>query len=216
MKSKSDTAVLKNFGFTQCLADNLIGYWQTTCQKAQAALDSPLLLFGKEIIRSPRQAGAIIPSGRRLAEAMARHAVADKGLIVELGSGTGSVTEALLNKGLPPERIIAVEQSAEMTSYLRSRFPRITVIHGDATRLTQLLPEWSIDTIVSSIPLVSLPSSDRESIIQQIQQVANGKLFIQFTYFWGGRYLEDAGFKPLYTELVLKNFPPARVMTFTV
>ena len=107
MKSKSDTAVLKNFGFTQCLADNLIGYWQTTCQKAQAALDSPLLLFGKEIIRSPRQAGAIIPSGRRLAESMARPAVADNGLIVELGAGTGSVSEELIKKGLQTTSIIA-------------------------------------------------------------------------------------------------------------
>ncbi len=57
-------------------------------------------LFLKRWLRRPFATGAVVPSGRLLAEAMAKatRTVIDgrPGHIVELGAGTGEVTKALL------------------------------------------------------------------------------------------------------------------------
>ncbi len=184
--------------------------------KTGKAACSPVVAFTQEIIRSPRQAGAICPSGTALSDAMAREAVAGDGLVVELGAGTGAVTKALLKRGIAPENIVAVEQSAHLANFLRNRFPRVKVVQEDASRLSELFYGKAIDSVVSSLPLVSLPPDMRESIMRQIRRLAAGKRLIQFTYFWGDSYLTESGFKLLHTKTVFKNFPPARVMTFEI
>jgi len=64
-------------------------------------------LFLKRWLRRPFAMGAVIPSGRLLAEAMARATVqaleGRPGHVVELGAGTGEVTKALLAAGIPVE-----------------------------------------------------------------------------------------------------------------
>jgi len=58
-------------------------------------------LFLQELVNCPRQVGAILPSSKKLAVAMARwlppHA---DSYVLELGPGTGVVTQALLDRGL--------------------------------------------------------------------------------------------------------------------
>ncbi len=175
--------------------------------------------FAWELILSPRRAGAICPSGVSLSEAMALETTVADGLVVELGAGTGAVTQALLNRGIAPENIVAVEQSAHLAAFLRNRFPHVKVVQGDAAKLSELaacFPDKPIDCIVSSIPLVSLPAAARESVIEQIKYLAPGKRLIQFTYFWGDSYLTASGLKMLRSQMVYKNLPPARLMTFVV
>jgi len=61
------------------------------------------LLFA--LLRNPASTGAVLPSSRRLANAMANAALGADA-VVELGAGTGPVTEALLRKlpGVPLDR----------------------------------------------------------------------------------------------------------------
>ena len=174
----------------------------------------PEVVFAREWARSPRLAGAIWPSGVALAEAMAARVPVGTGLVVDLGAGTGSVTAALLKKGIAAHRIVVVEQSAAMAQYLRKRFPGLTVLCGDAAELSSLLPERPVDCVISSLPLVSLPEIKREAIVHELKRVLQGQPLVQFTYFWGGAYLSQKGFNRVSSRLVLKNLPPARVMEF--
>ncbi|MDR1921640.1 MAG: methyltransferase domain-containing protein [Candidatus Adiutrix sp.] len=188
--------------------------WQSGLRELGKKSRSPWAVFILECLCSPRLSGAICPSGRALARTMAEAVPSGHGLIVELGAGTGSVTSALLKKGIAPERLITVEQSAALAEVLKRRFPAIRVIHGDAAVLTQLLPEGEVDCVVSSIPLVSLPGPTRTAIVSEVIKVLKGGQMIQFTYWWGGAYLSQFGFKHVKSQFVLKNMPPARVMTF--
>ena len=82
------------------------------------------------------------------------------GCALELGPGTGSVTEALLERGLPEHRLIAIEQSPKMAELLRSRFPRAKIITGDAFQLDKLLKRHArhvdkISMVFSSLPLLN-------------------------------------------------------------
>jgi phospholipid N-methyltransferase len=174
------------------------------------------LLFAREILRNPRTMGAGLPSTPRLAKAMANFVPkTENELVVELGAGTGIVTQALLQRGIPPERLIAIEQAHTLTEYLHQRYPQARIINGDALHLCQLLGNdcQQVTTIVSSLPFRSLPHSVGHGIIEQIQKVLpkNG-LLIQFTYDISGRTLFlPSDFKRVSHKIVWRNLPPARV-----
>ena len=96
--------------------------------------------FLRSWIEKPLATGAVMPSGRVLARTMARYVDPDaKGPVIELGPGTGPVTEALVEQGVDPARLILVEFNPVFCRLLRSRYPMATVVQGDAYRLRRLL-----------------------------------------------------------------------------
>ena len=60
--------------------------------------------------------------------------------VIELGPGTGVVTEALIERGVAPSGSIAIEYNPDFCRLLRERFPGVTVIEGDAYDLAATLP----------------------------------------------------------------------------
>lgn len=104
----------------------------------------------------PSTVGAILPSSRHLADAMARAAHGAEHLI-ELGAGTGAITEALCDHH-PDVPMLAVELDALLADQLRERFPRIEVRAAPAHQVLRRLPDRAAPTaLVSSLPFRSLP-----------------------------------------------------------
>lgn len=177
-----------------------------------------LLLFFRELFSNPMVLGAAWPSSKRLAQTMAKQVtVTSSGTLVELGPGTGVVTQALLEHGVDLERLIAIEQSGAFVKHLQRRFPLLKIVNGDAQNLSDLLANYSdINVVVSSLPLRSLPDSTVKNILQAIDKVLpDGGLFIQFTYYYGATILSlPKTFQRIHAEYVFLNFPPARVDVF--
>jgi phosphatidylethanolamine/phosphatidyl-N-methylethanolamine N-methyltransferase len=148
-------------------------------------------LFLKRWLRRPLAMGAVVPSGKLLAEAIAQAALdgfAERPghVVVELGAGTGHVTRALLDAGLPATALVPVERDPELASFLRRSFADLRVIEGDAAELGQLLAANGIArpaAVVSGLPLLSLPADVVHGIVQSVFEVlpANAPL-VQFTY----------------------------------
>jgi phosphatidylethanolamine/phosphatidyl-N-methylethanolamine N-methyltransferase len=147
-------------------------------------------LFLKRWLRRPFAMGAVIPSSRLLAEAMARATVqaleGRPGHVVELGAGTGQVTKALLAAGIAPSRLALVERDPELATFLRRHFTEPKIIEGDAARLPKLLAEHAtapIAAVVSSLPLLSLPTEIVNGIVNGVfEALPRGAALIQFTY----------------------------------
>ena len=77
--------------------------------------------FLKALIAAPRLTGAVAPSGRTLARAMATAIGSPpNGLIVELGPGTGPVTQSLIETGVAPRRLVLVEYDPGFCQLLRT------------------------------------------------------------------------------------------------
>jgi phospholipid N-methyltransferase len=135
---------------------------------------------------------------------------------VELGGGTGAVTEALLARGIPPERLVVIERAPTLAAVLRARFPRVQVVEGDAMHLTDLLRgEEGIAAVVSGLPLRSLPPRVVAIIIRQVSEVLKpGGLFVQFTYHLRPQRSLSQRFAAVSSRLVWGNLPPARVWAF--
>ena len=63
------------------------------------------LAFALAWVRNPRRVGAIAPASKALAQAMADEvARVGPGLLIEIGAGTGAITQALARLGAPPDR----------------------------------------------------------------------------------------------------------------
>lgn len=183
--------------------------------KASAHIKSHALFF-KAIIKNPWQIGACWPSSRKLAEAMAAGIeIPHQGLVVELGGGTGVITQAILNRGLPREKLIVVEYSRELARYLSKRFKGVNVICGDAAQLTRLLGSDAsqVQTIISSLPLLSLPRHKVFTIEQELQKILTpGCRYIKFTYDVKAEKLKmNLPLQHHTQKTIWFNVPPARV-----
>ena len=117
--------------------------------------------FLRSWFERPLVTGAVTPSGKMLARTMASYVDPRlEGPVVELGPGTGPVTEALIRRGIAPERLILVEFNPDFCRLLTHRFPGVTVIRGDAydmrSTLRSVLTQPAAATI-SSLPLFTKP-----------------------------------------------------------
>ncbi|MFZ0175955.1 MAG: rRNA adenine N-6-methyltransferase family protein, partial [Pseudolabrys sp.] len=125
--------------------------------------------FIRSWIEKPLSTGAVMPSSRALARAMARYVDPQAaGPVIELGPGTGPVTQALVKQGIDPARLILVEFNPDFCRLLRSRYPQATVVQGDAYRLRRLLETYVDEpaaAIVSGLPLVTKPLRTRLRLI---------------------------------------------------
>jgi len=188
-------------------------------RKSSQFLDSPLVLFTREIINNPRSVGAACPSSRQLAQAVAEAVpLTAQGLVVELGAGTGIVTEALLKRGLAPERLVAIERSQALAEYLRRHLPHSKVIGGDALHLNEILAKESqpVSVIISSLPFRTLPPEIVSGIVSQIDNsLQKNGFYVQFTYnLSGSAEFLPHHFKPVRSKIVWNNLPPARINVY--
>ena len=95
-------------------------------------------------LQKPLRIAAANPSSARLADAVARCIdLARQGPVLELGAGTGSLTQGLVRAGCSPERIIALEREPALVAVLRREFPTMTVIADDAVRIGESSPAMS-------------------------------------------------------------------------
>jgi phospholipid N-methyltransferase len=176
--------------------------------------------FLKGWIRNPLAMGALAPSGKSLAKLMARDVGAES-RVVELGAGTGTVTEALLANGVAPENLCLVERERQFVKILARRFPRCRVIEADALELDRELgADSAFDFVISGLPLLCFSPERRCRLLQQSLQLlkAHGHLH-QFTY--GGRCPIDRDLRALLRidsvllGVAALNLPPGFVYRLT-
>jgi phosphatidylethanolamine/phosphatidyl-N-methylethanolamine N-methyltransferase len=176
--------------------------------------------FIRSWMEKPLRTGAVMPSGRALARTMARYVDPESnGPIIELGPGTGPVTQALVRRGVDPARLILVEFNPDFCRLLRKRYPEATVVQGDAYRLRRTL-ENTIDgraaAMVSGLPLMTKPVRTRLRLIADaVTLLQPSAPFIQFTYAMMPPIPKElSSISAKCSELIWLNVPPARVWVY--
>ena len=179
-------------------------------------------LFLREWLANPQRTGSVTPSSPKLAAAMARWLPSDpESYVLELGPGTGAVTEALIKRGLREDRLVAIERNPKMARLLRDKFPQAQIIIGDAWHLDHLLrsrrePIESVGAVISSLPLLNFPPAEAEALTTKIRAVLEPEgNWVQYSYHLGKKQVRGAAsFKLRASKIVWLNFPPARVSVF--
>jgi phosphatidylethanolamine/phosphatidyl-N-methylethanolamine N-methyltransferase len=179
-------------------------------------------LFLREWLANPQRTGSVAPSSPMLTSAMARWLPRDSdSYVLELGPGTGAVTDALLKRGLREDRLVAIEHNPALAIHLRKRFPRAHIITGDAWQLDELLREHSpvigsVGAVISSLPLLNFPKAQADALAQKIRVILEPRgRWVQYSYhITQGRCRGGEDFRLLASKIVWLNFPPARVHVF--
>jgi phosphatidylethanolamine/phosphatidyl-N-methylethanolamine N-methyltransferase len=179
--------------------------------------------FFRSWLESPTMAGAVSPSGRYLARRMAHYVdPTSRGPVIELGPGTGVITEALIRRGIAPARLYLVEFDRAFRKLLARRFPDVHILGGDAYRLGERMRDvldGPAAAIVSSLPLLMKPERQRCALLAEaFEHLAPDAPFIQFTYGPVSPIPRDKYTGPTFTAEVTApvwlNLPPARVWIY--
>jgi len=165
--------------------------------------------FLSGVVSQPLSMGAVAPSSRYLADLM----VADMGpgsRVIELGAGTGVVTQAILDAGVSPKDLIVIEQNEGMAELLKERFPESTVLRANAVSLRHHIAGLAgpADFIASGLPLLLFPAKRKARVLMQaFGALKPGGYFHQFTY--AGRCpVERSVLRSLDLEASLLRFTP--------
>lgn len=178
--------------------------------------------FFRQWLREPRSIAALAPSGRELARRVAAAVGRDARTVVELGGGTGVITQALLERGIAPERLLVLERNPALHAHLEERFPGVEVARADAFDLvdvvarSQTFVAGEIDGVASGLGMLTMARDDQRRLLQAAFRVLRpAGRFVQFTYAPASPVSKDLrvelGLEARRASWSLLNLPPAFV-----
>ena len=139
--------------------------------------------FFKSWIQNPVAIGAVAPSGRLLAKLMAS-GLQRGARVIELGAGTGTVTQAILDTGVRAEDLFVLEQNTQFLRILARRFPECPLVAGDALSVAEHVPgPGTFDFVISGLPLLFFSPEQKQRLLEQVFELLGQRGALhQFTY----------------------------------
>ncbi len=178
-------------------------------------------VFFQRWLANPLSMGSIVPSSIGLRKLVTNNVIcaADE-IVVEFGGGTGAITRALLEAGVPSERVWSIEIDGELASFLHQTYPDVNVVHGDCREIEKFIGDdlvGKVGTIVVGIPMVMLPIDLQKEIVAAIYRVLpKGRRFLLYTYCATSPLdMKKLGLKGKRLGWTPRNFPPASVWGYT-
>ena len=163
------------------------------------------------------QIGSIIPSSRFLERRILEAAGIDSaGTIVELGSGTGGTTRAILSAMPQHARLLSIEINEHFHAMIRSIEDDRLIAHlGSASGLKEILSIHGLDApevIISGIPFSTMAQSSGSQVLQTISSLLapNGR-FVAYQVSKRVASLCQPFLGPGQMAVELLNIPPMRV-----
>jgi phosphatidylethanolamine/phosphatidyl-N-methylethanolamine N-methyltransferase len=140
--------------------------------------------FLGNLLRDPIAVGAVAPSSRHLANLMVT-GMKPGSRVIELGAGTGAVTEAILDAGVHASDLTLVEQNENFAAILSSKYPDTTIVRGNAVSLRRHIctDSGKADFVVSGLPLLLFPARSKARLLSQVfKTLSDEGCLYQYTY----------------------------------
>ena len=178
--------------------------------------------FVEAFIREPLLVGACWPSSPELARSVVAACDFQPGdTVAELGPGTGSFTELLLERLHGRGRLLAVELSETNIAELRRRFPHCETIHDSAENLPMHLNGKRARCVVSGLAWGNmLPALQDRIFNAMLESLTPNGQFVAFAYVHARFFPTTLRFRKLMfrnfrrvelTPIIWRNLPPAYV-----
>ena len=175
------------------------------------------LTFFQEFLKHPLQVGSIIPSSRFLERRIVEAAVIDSAnTIVELGSGTGGTTRAILRAMPQHAKLLSIEINPYFHTLVSSIEDVRLIAHlGNACELKEIISMYGLDApevVISGIPFSTMNRSKGSQIIEVISSLLapNGRFVAyQVSKRVASLCRPFLGSEQIMVELL--NIPPMRV-----
>ncbi len=191
--------------------------------------ENPLLLFFRVLIRNPVAISAVAPSSQDLARAMVRGLSLQPGEgLIEIGPGTGALTRQIREVIPNPEDYLGIELEERFVQLLQQHYPRFTFVQNsmvNAYDIHQDAEKSDVKVIISGLAVSTLPREIQDRFIENLDRILEpGSMFRMFQYIHAYplpssvrfRRRMAAHFRDYHrSPLVLRNLPPAYVVTWT-
>jgi phospholipid N-methyltransferase len=180
--------------------------------------------FLKAAIQKPREVSTLFPTGGFLARALIEGAELpkDKGLVVELGAGTGAITKPLIQAMSEDLDYLGVEINKGMVRFLRKTFPELHFEEARADQIEEFMAGRKASRILSSLPWTILPPPLREETLQAVYDaLEEGGIFSMYMCLNSSWYPSAKHFRKqlehTFAEVnrgptVWANMPPAFIL----
>lgn len=186
-----------------------------------ADLNSRLRFLGA-FVREPFTIGAVWPSSAALARKVADSCDLKSGdTVVELGAGTGVITEVMIQRVKNRGRFVAIEIHPMNVQMLRRRFPGAEIVHDSAENLSTHVGRQKANCIISCLAWGSmLPPTQNRIFKAVLRSLAPGGQFVAFAYLHAAWFPTSLRFRKRLmrhfsrvevTSVVWRNLPPAFV-----
>lgn len=132
--------------------------------------------FFQEFLKHPLQIGSVIPSSRFLEKRIIDvSGVGAAKTIVELGSGTGGTTRAILSEMPRDARLLSIEINPHLHDSVRNIPDDRLIAHlGNACELPTILSRYGMDrpnVVISGIPFSTMSPRSGSQIIHAISSL---------------------------------------------
>lgn len=173
--------------------------------------------FFQQFLKHPLQIGSVIPSSRFLERRILEvGGMASAKTVVELGSGTGGTTRAILAAIPPQARLLSVEINPHFHALVsRIRDERLIAHLGSACELEDILSLYGlgpVDVVVSGIPFSTMGQRAGSRVLEAVASVlAPDGRFVAYQVSNRVASLCRPFLGAEQVELELLNIPPMRV-----
>lgn len=181
------------------------------------------------MLKNPKSVCALTPSSRMLARAMARGLeIESDESVMELGPGTGALTDQVRHIIRDGGEYLGIELEHRFVHLLRERFPNLRFEQSNVTRAFQVHRDAGtppVKAVISGLSISTMPGPVIDEVIVNLDRLMRpGSVFRMFQYVHA-YYLPSAirfrrRMSPLFSDyrcdaLVMRNLPPALVLTWT-
>lgn len=182
----------------------------------------------KEGLAAMRSVGTVSPSSvflaRALTPAIGKHD--PEKVIVELGAGTGSVTEEIAKHLRPRDLLVSIEANKKLADICGKNIKKqehggaVHCVHAQAQHAGAVLHRYGAavaDDVVCTLPFRLLPGNETEEILHEVRRIVKpGGHFIFIRYIIAPTNKDVIKALPDFSvtkkKLVLRNIPPAEVV----
>jgi phospholipid N-methyltransferase len=172
------------------------------------AIHNPLVFF-RRFLTSPKSVGAVMPSSAMTARVMTESIKPDD-RVLEIGAGTGALTESILERLSSPTQLTSVEIDPELCKEFAQNFPNVRLVTGDAEDI--LKTSTGFDAIISGIPFAIMEPTKRARMFSLIgERLSPGGMFVAFQYSLSSKTELEKLFKDVQVKFSPLNVPPAAV-----
>ena len=177
-------------------------------------------IWYKNLLENPTEIAALFPCSTETGKLMTAHLEGmDEGYILELGSGMGAITECILQRQVPEDKLILIEKNKNFADYLSHKYRNANVFAKDAANAKTLLEAQGICEvrhIVCSLPFVIMQQEQQLSILDVIFKLLHPQGCVSMvTYFIrcpiSKKVLDQYNKSSKLFGFTMKNIPPAYV-----
>jgi phosphatidylethanolamine/phosphatidyl-N-methylethanolamine N-methyltransferase len=195
--------------------------------------------FFNGFMKNPNAVGAFLPCMSRVGEELVRYMLLQQRRapsvplrILEVGAGTGSITEIIVKYLRPIDHLDLVELSSDYSELLVKKFGSFKNIGIYNASILDFMPDCRYDIIISTLPFMSLDLETIEAVLLHYKNLIVPGGFISFvgyagipeikrTVLWGKRKREHTKKLNLLKELrakyqidkrmIFSNVPPINI-----